>query len=166
MDGTARPCGVDIPDAEGSPHAHVGILQNAGESVKPHGAIHMVGARSESKGKVHNRRSVASRMDLSGLADLAFLASRVGSVIVLSCGDCETHRAHQTHLVNLFAHVDFHFVSAGLPCALWRREHEIAAVVFKRNVHRVLPNHHGGIEAGYRFRETAPEDLESLIVLV
>jgi hypothetical protein len=34
MDGMARPCGVDIPDAEGSPHIRVGILQNAEGSVK------------------------------------------------------------------------------------------------------------------------------------
>jgi hypothetical protein len=37
MDGMARPCGVDIPDAEGSQQAHAGILQNAGGSVKPLG---------------------------------------------------------------------------------------------------------------------------------
>ena len=30
----------------------------------------------------------------------------------------EPYRAHQTHLVNLFSHVNFHFVSAGFPCAL------------------------------------------------
>jgi len=34
MDGMARPCRVDIPDTEGSKHAHVGILQNAEGSVK------------------------------------------------------------------------------------------------------------------------------------
>jgi hypothetical protein len=34
MDGMARPCGVDIPDAEGSRHVHVAILQNAEGSVK------------------------------------------------------------------------------------------------------------------------------------
>ena len=34
MDGMARPCGVDIPDAEGSQHIHAGILQNEGVSVK------------------------------------------------------------------------------------------------------------------------------------
>lgn len=34
MDGMARPCGVDVPDAEGSRHVHGGILQNAEESVK------------------------------------------------------------------------------------------------------------------------------------
>ncbi len=34
MDGMARPCGVDVPDAEGSRHVHAGILQNAEGSVK------------------------------------------------------------------------------------------------------------------------------------
>ena len=34
MDGMAQPCGADIPDAEGSQHAHVGILQNALQMVK------------------------------------------------------------------------------------------------------------------------------------
>jgi hypothetical protein len=30
----------------------------------------------------------------------------------------EAHRAHQAHLVDLFSHVNFHFVSAGFPCVL------------------------------------------------
>ncbi len=34
MDGMGRPCGVDVPDAEGSGHVRVGILQNAEGSVK------------------------------------------------------------------------------------------------------------------------------------
>ena len=34
MDGMGRPCGVDVPDAEGSRHVHVGILQNALQMVK------------------------------------------------------------------------------------------------------------------------------------
>jgi len=50
MDGMARPCGVDIPDAEGSQHAHVGILQNAEESVKPPGAVQAAGMNSERDG--------------------------------------------------------------------------------------------------------------------
>ena len=47
-----------------------------------------------------------------------------------------------------------------------RGECEVAAVVFQCNVHGILSDHHGGIEAGYRFREAASEDLKSLIVLV
>ena len=81
-------------------------------------------------------------------------------------GDREAHRAHQTHLVDLFSHVNFHFVSAGFPCVLWRGEREIAAFVFERNVHGILSDHHGGIEAGYRFREAVSEHLEPLIMLV
>ena len=73
---------------------------------------------------------------------------------LFSCGrdDCEAHRTHQAHLVDLFSHVNFYFVSAGFPCALWRGEREIAAIVFERNVHRILSDHHRGIEAGYRFQ--------------
>ena len=62
--------------------------------------------------------------------------------------------------------MDFHFVSAGFPCVLWRGEREIAALVFERNVHGILSDHHGGIEAGYCFREAASEHLEALIMLV
>ena len=65
-----------------------------------------------------------------------------------------------------FSHVDFHFVSAGFPCAPWRGECEIAAVVFERNVHRILSDRYRGIETGYCFREAASEHLESLIMLV
>ena len=39
MDGMARSCRVEIPEAEGEPHAHAGILQNAGGSVKPCAAV-------------------------------------------------------------------------------------------------------------------------------
>ena len=46
MDGMARSCGVDIPEAEGEPHAHAGILQNAGGSVKPCGAVCATGKKS------------------------------------------------------------------------------------------------------------------------
>ena len=48
----------------------------------------------------------------------------------------------------------------------WRGERDIAAFVFERNVHGILSDHHGGIEVGYRFRETASEHLEPLIMLV
>ncbi len=44
MDGMARPCGVDDPDAEGNRHIHTGILQNAEGSVKPRGAVNAAGA--------------------------------------------------------------------------------------------------------------------------
>ena len=80
--------------------------------------------------------------------------------------DGEPHRSHQAHLVDLFSHMNFHFVAAGFPCALWGREREIAAVVFERNVHRILSNHDGGIETDYGFREAAPKHLEPLIMLV
>jgi hypothetical protein len=46
MDRMARSCGVDIPEAEGEPHAHAGILQNAGGSVKPCGAVCATGKNS------------------------------------------------------------------------------------------------------------------------
>ncbi len=62
--------------------------------------------------------------------------------------------------------MNLHFVSAGFPDGLGRREREIAAVVFQRNVHSILSDYHGGIEAGHRFREAAPEHLELLIMLV
>src|SRR5215813_8998586 len=119
----------------------------------------------------HSTRSTrwARRARVSGspsLVSLAFLTSRTRLAILLRCGDREAHRAHQTHLVDLFSHVDFHFVSAGLPRALRRGEREIAAVVFKRDVHRILSDLHRGIEAGDRFREATPEHLESLIMLV
>jgi hypothetical protein len=80
--------------------------------------------------------------------------------------DGKAHRAHQTHLVDLFSHVNFHFISAGFPGNTWRGEHEIASVVFERNLHRILSNRNGGIEAGYRFRVAASDHLESLIMLV
>jgi len=92
----------------------------------------------------------------------AFLAR----LLVLFRQNREAHRAHQTHFVDLFSHVNFHFVSAGFPCVLWRGEREIAAFVFERNVHGILSDHHSGIEAGYRFREAASEHLEPLIMLV
>jgi len=60
MDGMARSCGVDSPDAEGEPHSHAGILQNAGGSVKPCGAD----------------RATSVTADIIGLASLAFLAFR------------------------------------------------------------------------------------------
>ena len=62
MDGMARPCGVDIPDAAGSQHAHVGILQNAGRSVKPRNTIHAVGANSESRRFIESCQSRFSRL--------------------------------------------------------------------------------------------------------
>src|ERR1700757_3604717 len=102
----------------------------------------------------------------SSLVSLAFLTSRTRLAILLRCGDRKAHRTHQSHLVDLLSHVNFYFVSAGLPCALWRGEHEIAAVVFKRNMHRILSDHHRGIEAGDLFREAASEHLEPLIMLV
>ena len=115
------------------------------------------------------KRETTRAADFAGsskLVNLAFLASRAFPAILLCRGDREAHRTHQTHLVDLFSHVDFHFVSAGFPCTLWRGECEIAAVVFERNVHRILSDHHCGIEASYRFREATPEHLESLIMLV
>jgi len=50
MDGMARSCGADIPDAEGGPQAHVGILQNDGESVKPRRVVGAADVNSESSG--------------------------------------------------------------------------------------------------------------------
>jgi hypothetical protein len=50
MDGMARPCGVDIPDGEGEPHTHAGILPNAGGSVKPCGAVCVTGENSGNSG--------------------------------------------------------------------------------------------------------------------
>jgi hypothetical protein len=109
---------------------------------------------------------IARVAGLSSLVSIAVFTSRARPAILLRRGDREAHRTHQTHLVDLFSHVDFHFVSARLPRALRRGEREIAAVVFKRNVHRILSDHHCGIEAGDRFWEATPEHLESLIMLV
>ena len=47
MDGMARSCGVDIPDGEGDPHTHAGILPNAGGSVKPRGVVRATGEMGE-----------------------------------------------------------------------------------------------------------------------
>ena len=80
--------------------------------------------------------------------------------------DRETHRAHETHLVDLFSHVNFHFVSSGFPGISWRGEGQIATVIFERNLHGILADQDGGIETGYGFRVTASEYLESLIMLV
>ena len=83
MDGMAQPCGADIPDAEGSQHAHVGILQNAGGSVKPRDAICTTGANSEfcGKGRTGERRETLDTRDCRfrrfiESCSLAFLASR------------------------------------------------------------------------------------------
>ncbi len=81
-------------------------------------------------------------------------------------GDCKPHRAHQAHCVDLFAHMNFDFVSAGLPSGLRRGEGEVAAFVFQRDVHGILSDHHGRVEAWYRFREEPAEHLEPLIMLV
>src|SRR6185503_9808311 len=78
----------------------------------------------------------------------------------------EAHGTHQTRFIHLFSHMNLHFVSPGLPDILWRGEHEVATVVFQRNVHGILSDHYGGIEAGYRFREATSEHFESLIMLM
>jgi hypothetical protein len=57
MDGMARSCGADIPDAEGGPQAHAGILQNDGGSVKPRRVVGAVGVNSESSGTCAIRSS-------------------------------------------------------------------------------------------------------------
>src|SRR5512141_2403951 len=51
MDGMARPCGVDIPDTEGSQHAHECILQKAEGSVKPRGAVRATCENSRNGGR-------------------------------------------------------------------------------------------------------------------
>ena len=86
--------------------------------------------------------------------------------LVLFRQNRKTHRAHETHRIDLFSHVDFDFVSAWFPRTLWRGKREIAAVIFERNVHSILPDHHSGIKAGYRFGEATPEHMESLIMLM
>jgi hypothetical protein len=58
MDGMARSCGVDSPDAEGEPHSHADILQNDGGSVKPRGADHAASETSENSGICEKRRPV------------------------------------------------------------------------------------------------------------
>lgn len=81
-------------------------------------------------------------------------------------GDCKPHRAHQAHRVDLFADMNFDFVSTGLPSGLRRGEGEVAAFVFQRDVHGILSDHHYRVEAWYRFREELTEHLEPLIMLV
>lgn len=88
------------------------------------------------------------------------------SLLLFFVQNREPHRAHQAHLVDLFSHMNFYPVSAGPPSVLWRGEREVAGIIFKRNVHGILSDHHGGIEARYRFRKAVSEYLESLIMLV
>lgn len=67
MDGMARSCGADIPDAEGGPQAHVGILQNDGGSVKPRREVGAEGVNSENGG-------TCATVDFTGSSSLASLA--------------------------------------------------------------------------------------------
>ena len=124
-----------------------------------------MGENSESS-ETPAKHETCGTANVVGSSSLASLALRALPAILLTRRNREPHRAHQTHLVDLFSHMDFHFVSAGFPCALWRGECEITSVVFERNVHSILPDHHCGVEAGYRFREAASDHLESLIMLV
>jgi len=67
MDGMARSCGVDIPDEEGDPLAHTGILQNDDGSVKPRHAVGAMGVNSGSSGS-------SGIVDFTGSSSLASLA--------------------------------------------------------------------------------------------
>jgi hypothetical protein len=69
MDGMARSCGADIPDAEGGPQAHAGILQNDGGSVKPRREVGAAGVNSESSG-------TCEKVDFTGSSSLTSLAFR------------------------------------------------------------------------------------------
>ena len=171
MDGMARSCGVDIPAAEEEPHNHAGILQNVGGSVKPCGVVCAKCEYSGNRemGGTYEIRATCGTADFTGSSSLAVsLFSPLARFPLLSRRrhDRESHRAHQTHLVDLFSHVNFHLISAGLPSTLWRGEREVAAFIFERNMHGILSDHHGGIEAVYRFREAVAEYLEPLIMLV
>lgn len=81
-------------------------------------------------------------------------------------GDTEAHGAHQAHVVDLFAGVDFHFVAAWFPTAFRGEQCEVAGLVFQGDVHRVFG--HDWLPRGSCFRLgiAAPEYLKRLIVLV
>ena len=53
-----RSCGAEIPDAEGDPDTHAGILQNDGGSVKRRGADHAAREANESSEICEKLRSV------------------------------------------------------------------------------------------------------------
>src|SRR4026209_3037321 len=83
---------------------------------------HAAGSASRARRASCERGEIADLTDSSSLAGLPILAFRARPAILLTRRNCEAHRTHQAHLADLFSHVDFHFVPAGLPRALWRGE--------------------------------------------
>src|SRR4029077_18363378 len=94
MDRVARPCGVDNPDAEGSRHAHVGILQNAEGSVKPRGAVFARARRARDArharhvgqliSSVHRVLSVSPPARFSLLSCAAVIVKRIVPIRLIS----------------------------------------------------------------------------------
>lgn len=81
-------------------------------------------------------------------------------------GDGEAHGAHQTHVVDLFAGVDFHFIAAGFPPAFRGEQCEITGLVFQGDVHRVFRHDRLPSRPCFRLGVATPEYLKRLIVLV
>ena len=94
--------------------------------------------------------------DCAGAGLIGLLMSR-RLLLVFRRGDRKAHGAHETHVVDLLAGMDFHFVSAGLPVAVCREQLEIAGLVFQGDVHGIFSDYRLSIQSGYLLGIAAPE---------
>ena len=86
--------------------------------------------------------------------------------LLLGRHDGETHRAHETHLIDLLAGMNLHLVPSGFPAAWRGRQFQIAALILQGDVHRVFGEAGGWIEPLNSFWPAPSEDCKCLVMLM